>query len=44
MIHPVRVTLCPGAQVGGNGIGAGMGAGTSCIRIRSVQLSNILLF
>ena len=33
--------LVPGAQAGGDGIGAGMGADTSCIRIRSVLLSKI---
>ena len=42
MTRPVRVTFCLGVQAGGDGIGAGMGASTSHIRIQSVLLSNIL--
>ena len=43
MTRPVRVILCPGALARDDGIGAGMGAGTSRIRLQSVLLSNILL-
>ena len=43
MTRPISVTLCPGAQARGDGIGTDMGAGTSSLCIRSVLLSNILL-
>ena len=37
MTRPVRVILCPGAQAKGDSIGAGMGADTSRLRIRSAN-------